>query len=488
MYEYSYSGHYRVAVCYPNSYHVGMSNLGFLSLFHFLASIDGIKVDRYFIERDGKLFSPEVSILKTSSNRNRITGLAAFDALFFSVSFEMDYINIVKMLLLSGIDPISENRTKKNPIIITGGIVVTANPMPMSVISDIVYLGDMELGLKNLLELLFEHKFKRHDKFLNNASKIPGFYVRNVNSVVPDRAVKNDIETPAHSVIVSSNTVFANKFLIEVARGCKNSCRFCMTRTSNFPPRSIQKDSILEVAKRVKNYAGSVGLIAPVVNDNPDLIKVVNELNKIGYSVSFSSLRADRFTKELARLIRVNGQRTVTFAPETGSDSLRKKIGKFLKNEVILNSVELSIKNGIKNIRYYFMYGLPFERWEDIEAILNLTNETLKIVGNYGSLHLSINPFIPKKKTPFENEKIKNLSYYNNVKGYLLNNLKQIKKSKNLSIRFESLKFIHTHFFLSEGNEKTGYYLAKGGFSRSIGRIERDLKQLYYDGISPDEY
>ena len=488
LYNYSYTGHYKVAACYPNSYHIGMSNLGFLSLFHFLSSTDGIKVDRYFIERDGNLFSPEINSGKSFSKSGKGLNLSIFDALFFSISFEMDYLNIVKMLQLSNINPIYDKRSENDPLIVVGGISVTANPKPMSVISDVVFLGDMEAGLEGLLKLLFEQRFKKSKNLLSDISQLPGFYIKGISSDIPKKSVRKPVNNPAHSVVITKNTVFSNRFLIEIARGCKNSCRFCMTRTSNFPPRSIDKNSILDVVKRAKSYTSLVGLISPVLTDNTDLLEIIEELNRDGMVVSFSSLRADRYTEDLAKLIRENRQRSVTFAPETGSDSLRKKIGKLLTNDQLMDSVSLSVKYGLKNLRYYFMYGLPFERWRDIESIIDLVKNTIEILGNYGKLHLSINPFIPKKNTPFENERIWDLDYYYSVKNYLIKNLKRIKGNKNLSLRFESLKFIYTHYFLSIGEERTGFFIAENSFGGGISSIENYFRKLYWDGINPNEY
>ena len=465
-----------------------MSNLGFLSVFHRLSSTDGIKVVRFFLERDGKLFSPELNTAKIYTKSESSGNLSGFDVLLFSVSFEMDYLNIVRMLKLSGIEPASHRRNNQDPLIITGGIAVTANPVPMSIISDIVYRGDMEISLFPLIELLFEKKFRKSEELLSDVSKLQGMYLKGTSLGIPGRSVKKKEISPAHSVIITNNNVFANRFLVEIARGCKNSCRFCMTRTSNFPPRSISKDEILEVSYRALKFTKMVGLIAPVVNDNPELSNIVTDLNKNSMKVSFSSLRADSFTEELAMLIKINGQKSITFAPETGSDNLRKKIGKMLKNNQILKSVELSIRYGIRNIRFYFMYGLPFEEWEDIEAINELVNNTMKIAGRRINFHLSINPFIPKLNTPFGKEKIKNLEYYRNVKKYLLRKFTHNADEKGLTLRFESLKSIYTHYYLSTGGEKTGYYLAEGSFEKSLRMIERDFLKLYNSGISPDEY
>lgn len=464
-----------------------MSNLGFLSLYHRLNSVDGIRVYRVFFERGSLIYSPDAKTPGDSS-----IDLSSFDALFFSISFEMDYLNVLKMLEKSNIKALSEKRPYTDPVIVTGGITVTSNPDVLSVISDVVYSGDMEVGLPLMIELLFKYRFRKNPDLIGEIRQVKGVYnsdstasdeSNRVSKNIYSRCTVDKVEEPAHSVIISNQTVFSNRFLIEIARGCKNSCKFCMTRVANFPPRHVESERIIELCEIASNITRNVGFIAPVVTDNPDLLHIVEELNRMNMAVSFSSMRADRFNDEIAETIVKNRQRSVTFAPETGSDRLRRRIGKVVKNERILESVKIALNYGIRNIRYYFMYGLPGESYDDIKEIAELVRKTLDILGRNGRLHLSINPFIPKRGTPFQGMKLFPPEYYREMKEYLSIRLSDIGEiNSNLTYKFESLKTIYTHHALSVGGADVGYYLAVDLKKKKIREIEKFFMELSAEG------
>ncbi len=453
-----------------------MSNLGFLSLFHHISSVDGIRAYRVFIERNNKLFSPDIT-----DNHYREILLNRFDAVFYSVSFELDYLNIIKMLKRSNIPPLKMRRSSADPIVIIGGITVTSNPDVLYEIADVVYTGDMEFGLNGIIEILFNKRFKKNDNLLADLKSIKCIYTGNDLTDNNHQKCKAEaIREPAHSIIVTKETVFSNKFLVEIARGCKNSCKFCMTRVANFPPRQVSGDIIIPLCEIAYRYTRNVGFIAPVVTDNPELVDIVKYINKIGMTVSFSSLRADRFNKSIAEIMRINHQRSITFAPETGTDRLRRIIGKVVTNDRILESVKIAVESGIKNFRYYFMYGLPDETEDDINGIVELSKETLSLIGKKGTLHLSINPFIPKRGTQFQNESLYDPEYYK----YIKDNIYRLKSEfgKNISIKFESLKIICTHYALSVGNRNVGVVIADRLASKNISEVERYFKEVLSKG------
>jgi radical SAM superfamily enzyme YgiQ (UPF0313 family) len=433
-----------------------MSNLGFHSLFHRVSAFRGIRTARFFIERGSELFSPEAFLPeKKGIFRAAPPTLKSFDLILFTVAFELDYVNVVRMLKLSSIPTISSKRDEKCPLVITGGIAPSANPLPLSVFSDLVCVGDMEDLLEGILEILFTHDFRKSNEALGVVEKLKGVY--RTGGGAPTRWIKKDIAHPAHTVIITLKTAFQDMFLIEVVRGCRQNCTFCMTRCVTRPVRTVKSELITRTVKRVVSHTKKVGLIAPVLSDHPDLIEIVKQINALGCVVSFSSLRADAFTEELAGLLRANGQNSVTFAPETGTFALRRQIGKILTDEDLFHAVLLAVKNGIKKFRYYIMYGLPGETTDDIRSIALISKKTVDLISQAGcTLYLSVNPFVPKKGTALEHESIYPLDYYREMQHLLKKELEGIPR---LSVKFETIRLLYMHYRLSLGTEETGYLL-----------------------------
>jgi radical SAM superfamily enzyme YgiQ (UPF0313 family) len=290
------------------------------------------------------------------------------------------------------------------------------------------------------------------------------------------KAVQPVIDNPAHTVVLSGNTEFSNMFLIEIGRGCRNSCSFCMTRCVHKPLRSVDPNVVIEKAKLAAGFTKRVGLIAPVLTDHAGLSDTVEELNHMQMTVSFSSLRADDFSEHLAGLLSRNGQSTVTFAPESGSEKLRRSIGKRLTDNALLNAVSIALDHGIRRIRYYIMIGLPDETSRDIEAVVNLATKTTELFPRRGvQLVLSINPFVPKMGTAMQYAPLHSMDYYSAVRSYILG---ELGRRSEVILRFESLRKLHLQYYLSIGDQRIGkllcQYLSTGtmkGFSGAASKI-----------------
>jgi radical SAM superfamily enzyme YgiQ (UPF0313 family) len=437
-----------------------MSNLGFHSLFDRSSSFPGVRVARFFLERNQRLFSPEaLDPRRKDIFSSGYQTLKAFDALFFTVSFELDYINVVRMLILSDIAPLAKDRRMNPPFIVTGGVAVTANPFIMAAFSDLVFLGDMEENIEKMLRTLLNHRFIKDDFLLERMSEIDGAHIPEMSRKPPKRSVAAVITRPAHSVVLTGHTEFSNMFLIEIVRGCRNSCMFCMTRCITGPVRAVEKDVIIETVKKALPFVNRTGLIGPVLTDHRCLSEIVAAINGLGFRVSFSSLRADDFNDTIAGLLRENGQKSLTLAPETGSYELRKRVGKNLTEEALLNAVSIALHNGIKEFRYYIMYGLPGEVQEDIIATSELIKRTIALFPKRGcGLRVSVNPFIPKKSTPLEDMNINPTHYYKNAQGTLEKELAGI---RNLKMRFESTRMLYVHTLLSVGSNEDAVFLSR---------------------------
>jgi len=454
-----------------------MSNLGFQNLLLKAGIFSGIRVARFFYQKTEGLFSPEFfNPREKDIFPDGKLSFQNFDACFFSVSYELDYLNILRMLALSSVHPLSRRRDKKGPIIVVGGITVTANPFVISPFADIAYLGDMEVGLEKIFGILLEAGFEKSEKLYTKLGEIEGVYIPSIRSKPPRRAIWTAISNPAHSAVITGKTQFSNMFLVELVRGCKNYCTFCMTRCIASPVRTFSQESILRVVKKAKEKAVRVGLIAPVLQDHPQLVEIVKNINRMDFQVSFSSLRADMFNQDLAELLVLNKQKSITFAPETGSDELRKRIGKSLKNEELIDAVALAVEKGIRKFRYYIMYGLPGEKEKDIRCTLELVKKTISLFRFPDcSLHLSINPFVPKKSTPLAGEGIFTRSYYSNIRKELIQGLKSIKK---VHVKFESLRLFYIQVLLSTGDRETGELLYSSFVKNSYRPLEEAVGKL----------
>ena len=430
-----------------------MSNLGFQNLFHRASLFHGLQVHRFFIERDGMLHSPDLP-----GEPGRVLG--AYDALFFSLSFELDYIHMLSMLKASNIPMEREERVEGRPLIAAGGVAVTANPGILSSFADILYLGDMECGLEELITIMIESDFRCSVASLRAFAHINGAYVPAVHGMEPvSKATLPAVGEPAHTVVLTGNTEFSNMFLIEIGRGCRNSCSFCMTRCVNRPLRSVDGRVVVEKAERVLAFTRRVGLIAPVLTDHRDLPGIVRQLNGMGMTVSFSSLRADDFNADIAMLLSDNGQKTVTFAPETGSEVLRRNIGKRLQDEALLDAVRTAMGYGIRRFRYYLMIGLPGETSHDIGAIVELVRKTVQLFSPHGAqLMLSINPFVPKMGTGMESARLYPMEYYETVRASLMQDFSGL---EGVEYRFESFKKLYLHYYLSIGDDRIGRLLGQ---------------------------
>lgn len=467
LYSYAREGRVGAAVCYPNTYRAGMSNLGFHRLFHTVASRPGMRAARFFFDR-GRAWSPDLPETAT-------TGM---DLLFFSLSFELDYLNLLSMLDQGGLSPLREERARagRSRLVVAGGIAVTANPLFLSPFADIICRGDMEMTLPVLLDLLAGAPFADRQALLREASSLPGVFVPEVVEEPPGPAYLEALTEPAHSIAVTARTEFSRMFLVEIARGCRGSCLFCMTRCAA-PFRLAPVDRVVELAGGARSASRKIGLIAPVVTDHPDLPALVQSVNRLGMTASFSSLRADRFTPSIARLVRENGQKTVTFAPETGSVELRRSLGKSLTDQALLASLALAQEHGVRRLRWYFMYGLPGERGEDLESIGRLVREAAVLLGRGAALSLSVNPFVPKNMTPLQDFPLYPMDYYREARARLQELLAGL---PGVTARFESLRTLELHYYLSRGNGETGRlllrFLREGdlrGFPRAAAALQK---------------
>ncbi|PLX98659.1 MAG: radical SAM protein [Desulfuromonas sp.] len=421
-----WGGRLTVALVYPNTYHHAMSNLGFQTVYYLLNSRDDTLCERFFLpdhedlEEHKKTGTP---IFSLESGRS----LTDFDLVAFSLSFENDYLNLPVIFELGRIPWLSRDRGDSFPLLLAGGVCAFMNPEPLAEVIDLFAIGEAEAILPGLVTALFSQGSGKN--VLSDLCRLPGIYIPSLyqptydtagcltgwavseNAPLPvGRVWAADLEQNAsRNFVQTTATEFGDMALTEISRGCSRGCRFCAAGFLFLPPRTRSLESLKSQIDAGLCWQDKQGLVSPAVGDHPELAKIEQYILDHGGAVSVASLRLDAITTADIEALKVSGHKTVTLAPEAGSEKLRKVINKGVTEEQILEAVKRIAGAGIPNLKLYFLIGLPLEEENDITAIIDLTAairtvwiEAGKKRGWLGSIHLSINPFVPKPFTPFQ--------------------------------------------------------------------------------------
>lgn len=488
----------KFALVYPNSYFVGMSNLGLHIIYELLNKRTDTACERVFLPERKKIQQYENTRTSIMSVESQLP-LLEFELIGFVLSFEMDYFNLVKILELGKVRLRSEERGEQDPLVIAGGPCATFNPEPLSQVVDAFVIGEGEVIMPGLMDAYNEARVKglgRRDT-LAKFSQVPGVYVPSLYEHKYDEVgrllaieslpgapakvsrqwVKDLDAYPAHTVVVTDNTEF-NFYLIETARGCGRHCRFCMAGYCFRRPRNRSLEVINGEVQEALKYRKRLGLMGAAISDYPEIDELCRDILGEGLSMSVASFRADSVTEELVESLARSGLKTLTIAPEAGSARMRAVINKGIEEEHVFKTVRLGLKAGIKNFKLYIMVGLPFEQEEDIEAIIELAQRVkdyMEEQGNKGTLTLSVNPFIPKPFTPFQwvpmadrkvvEQKLKHLE-------------KSLRGRKQIVVNVESPKEAYVQGVLARGGRHVGEALLRAceaGGSKSFKKALKDL-------------
>jgi len=448
-----WGGKIPIALIYPNSYYVGMSSLGFQTIYGILNCYDNIVCERVFWE-------PKRVKTETPISLESQRPIPDFDVLAFSISYELDYFNAVQVLKASGIPILAADRDESHPLVIAGGPCITANPMPLSPFFDCFAIGEGEAILPAFVNTLTEGIEGKKDKLLKKLAGVPGVYVPSLYDGNPiKRQWLRDLDSVATtSVILTPDTEFANMYLIEIARGCGWGCRFCLAGFQFRPLRFRPVDSLLTQAEKGLQYTNRIGLLAAAVSDHPEVGELAHRLHRMDAEISVSSLRVRPFSQALLKALAQSGAQTVTLAPEAGSERLRQTISKCVTESDIIEAVDKIAKQGIRQVKLYFMIGLPTETDADVDELIKLTlNLKERVQETVSRIAITVEPFVPKAGTPFQRLGMAHVDVLNERENRIKNALAR----SGIEVRAESVGWSLVQGVLARGDAKLGEVLAR---------------------------
>ena len=500
----------RISVCliFPNTYYVGMSNLGFQAIYGLLNDRPDTVCERAFFptrDEQQELARHRRPLLSLETQRP----LSDFEILAFSLSFENDFINVLNVLDLAHIPLESSERGPQDPLVIAGGVATFLNPEPLADFIDVFLLGEGEAILPAFMDVYKrDRKTKNcHTDFLNTLAPLEGAYVPRfykplydkeglIREVLVDppfppqvkrRYVKNIDDFVTTSVIRTPHTEFGNMMLLEVNRGCPRRCRFCAVCSAFTPYRNRSVERLMAAAETGIRKGDRIGLTGAAVSDHPGFESLCRFIVDRGGAFSLASIRLDNITDPLCRSLSMAGVRTVTLAPEAGSERLRGLLRKGVTEDDIFRATDILLANEIINLRLYFLVGIPTETVTDVEAIVQLTRrvkhhmlQKAKSLRRLGRIKVSVNGLIPKPSTPFQWAPFEEITRLHHKLRMIKSSLG---KEANVVVTHDVPKWSYIQSLLSRGDRRVGKLLLAA--HRAGGDWRKAFRQL---NINPDFY
>src|SRR5437667_11032874 len=571
----------RIALCYPNVYAIGMANLGFQAMYEIFNNIPEVSCERGFLpdsvsrDRGDRVRSPAVrkgfsgkralayarasdtKLQRASSGydqalpNGRATApqldemseyertrtpllslesqskLRDFEVIAFSISFETDYVNLARMLQMSGVPVWARDRTVHDPLIVMGGAASFLNPEPIAEFTDVIGVGEGEILGPKLVDVILENETK-DEVLLALAQQGRGFYVPSLYDVsynddgtiaaytplaagVPARVgravsaespkegslrrairrgqkdiveqLKGDEVFAPSTTIVAPQAEMGDRFLIAISRGCSPGCRCVWAGYNYWPPRVVPARDILAKAAQWRGKTDKIGLVSTAVCDHPEISEILQGLRAMDYRISVSSLRLDQISEELLDALAESVDQQIAVAPETGSDRLRRVINKNLTNDEIVDICGAVFDRGMLTIKLYMMVGLPTETEEDldemvvlVERIKNRMLEAGKRFGRAGTIIPSLNGFVSKPNTPLQWDAI---CEERELKRRLKMVSKNLSKIPNVEVRAMSARIAHEQSLLSSGDRRIATVIEAA--ARLKGDLNAALRETQID-------
>lgn len=492
---------FKFALVFPDLYEIGMSSLGLRIIYSLINSIEWASSERVFAPSPDFEEFLKKNNLPLFSLENKIP-LSSFDIVGFSLSYEMNYTNVLNILELGKIPLRSEERGEKDPIVMAGG-PCTFNPEPLSPFIDIFYIGDGEEGIVEILNIYKEFRAEGREKILRRLSEIEGVYVplfwkreKKGRFTIPfpssgvkevrKRIIERIENSPLPSPIVPFNEIVFDRITVEIARGCPQRCRFCQALSIYSPYRVKNPENVLKETTQLLKLSGyeDISLSSLSVSDYPYIEELLSSLSEIlledKVSISIPSLRTSGLKDKILDEIRKIRKTGFTIAPEAGTERLRRVINKNIYDDEIYKGSEILFSKGWRLIKLYFMIGLPTERDEDIDGIVEMTKRIFEIGKRVSKrdveINLTISPFVPKPHTPFQWCEMDDIDS-------LKEKIKKIKKGLSryhtINIKPHDPEMSEIEGILSRGDSEISY-LIEGVFKRG-GKLESWKDYFRYD-------
>lgn len=493
----------RIGLAFPNTYYIGMSNLGFQTIYRHLNARADVICERVFLPDPPDLAELARTRTPLFTYESGIR-LRECDVVAFSISFENDYLNLLRILELAHIPLFARDRTEYDPVVLIGGAVTYINPEPLADFADVMIIGDGEEASYRYIDRYQADRGVGRATHLQRTAELPGAYVPSHQRFSADEYNGGRIEKqqvsrfedyPAYSGVLTPDTEFGETFLFEISRGCPRRCRFCAVSYVYPKFRAHTPETILQIIRSENERligAGHqpierIGLVSSALCDYPYLDALCAGLDTLGLQVGVSSVRVDLIPDSLLDLMLKTGLRTMTIAPEAGSERLRKAINKPMSSEAILDGARRILERGIQHLKLYYMIGLPTETEDDIDELIAMTRQLAQLQRTTGipggRLRLSVNPFVPKALTPFQWSPMASPAV---IKNKLDRITRALRREPGVTVKHESLKSAYFEAILSRGGRELSAFLIEtvrweGDWKRAAAEIELDIEAYLGD-------
>lgn len=432
----------RVALVYPSPYHVGMSSLGYQSIYREINDNPARVAERAFLPDDVPAFTKQGTPLLTYEAERPV---GDYPVVAISVAYELEIAGVIQCLDLSGIPCLGKERTHRHPIVLCGGPLTNSNPLPLAPFADAILMGEADETVHQALDIIFDGR-DRQSILEALAKQIPSCFVPAIHGdILPPIAKASPDKVPAWSPIRTPHTELSNMFLMEAERGCSRTCAYCvMRRSTNGGMRLVPMEKLLSL---IPDDANKIGLVGAAVSDHPKIVPLLNTLADQGRSVSLSSLRPDRLREEFVIALKRCGAKSLTTALDAASQRLRDGLDRKAREKHILRVAALAHEHKFRSFKLYMMVGLPGETDDDIDELIRFSTELSKI----HPLSLGIGPFVAKRNTPLDGSEFAGIK---TVDGRLQRLRRGVKG--RVELRATSARWGWVEYVLAQGSAPEG--------------------------------